>query len=335
MDKSTAQEIVACLPEGKTVFDYYKDRYAVYLLAQAIGKQCPIAQLKRSAYAPLLAKPVIKTVVAQSGDGLLRQEQLQLAWGEATETFLLTLAIWGNGKAGWTQVSRPGYSLVLQLNFNNRHDRLFQRLLKPGDYHYFRSCGHPVMQPGKRFFFRETLAWARIDLDFRTNEALIEELQTDWLRDAKDRLEQIKRGTARLYTYETGTTLDNIKTYLEYVLSAYQGLWDEALLTAALHFIRQELGINTIYLHTPETGAAVKRIKYVQPPRSLYSALPKRFCFAQTGQAPEFLRQTPAFRRMEKALEKTRWHVINLGENYEQTTQTKTEKLDRAVALAA
>ena len=335
MDKTSAQEIMACLPVGKTAFNYYKDYYAVFILTQVVGKQCPIARLKQSVYAPLLNKPVIKNILAQCGDGWLRREQLQLTGSEKAEPFLLTLALWGNGKTGWTQVSRPGYSLVLQLNFSNKHDRVFRQLVNPSGNHYFSHYGHPVLQPGQREFFRETLAWSRIDVDFSVDEALIEELQTDWLRDAARRLDLIKRGTAKLYSYENGTTLDKIKTYLEYVLDGYQDLWDEALLTATLQFIWQELGIKTVYLHTLETGAAVKRIKYTKPPRSLYIGLPKRFCFRQTAEAPQFLRQTPAFRRLERALGQTRWHVINLGQTYAHNNPASSPQPGRVVTRAA
>jgi hypothetical protein len=179
MDIKTAEEVLACLPDGKTPFYYCKDRYAVFLLSQVIGRQCAIADLKKSSYAGLLHKPLVKDVLAQSGDGQLRQEHLGLAWGSRTEAFLLTLGIWGDKDRSWDQVSRNGYSLVLQLNFSNKHDAVFKRLAEPGEHHQFNCSLHPVLKRQQRGFFRETLAWARIDFDFNTNEALIEELQTD------------------------------------------------------------------------------------------------------------------------------------------------------------
>lgn len=335
MKMETAHEVMACLPQGKTAFDYFKDKYAVFLLSQAVGKQCAIADLKRSAFAGLLSKPLIKDVVAQSGDGILRQAQLELAWGTMNEPFLLTLDIWGNGNFRYNQISRPGYSLVLQLNFSNKHDEQFKKLAKPDQCHDFNCWRHPVMKRSKRAFFRETLAWARIDFDFNTNEALIEELQTDWLRTAKELLADINSGKASFYGYGVNANPEKLKAYLNYLLSNYSAIWDEALLTAALQFIRQELGIGRIYLHTPDTGAAVKRIKYSQPPRSLYSSLPKRFCFSQTEIAPEFLRNDGTFRRVEKKLGQTRWNVINLGGNHADITQSATEKSGRPITLAA
>jgi hypothetical protein len=223
---------------------------------------------------------------------------------------------------------------VLQLNFSNKHDEQFKKLAKPQQFHDFNCWGHPVMKRSKREFFRETLAWARLD-DFNTNEALIEELQTDWLRTAKALLADIKAGKANFYGYGVHANPEKLKAYLDYLLSSYSAIWDEALLTAALQFIQQELGIGKIYLHTPDTGAAVKRIKTTQPPRSLYSSLPKRFCFNQTEIAPEFLRKDGSFRRLEKKLGQTRWNVINLGGNHANITQSTPEKPGRSVTLAA
>jgi hypothetical protein len=191
------------------------------------------------------------------------------------------------------------------------------------------------MKRNKRELFRETLAWARIDFDLNTNEALIEELQTDWLRRARQLLKQIESGKARYYNYGTNTTPDKLKIYLENVLAVYGAIWDEALLTAAIQFILQELGITKIYLHTPDTGAAVKLIKHTQPPRSLYSSLPRKFCFSQTDKAPEFLYRHRAFRKLEKQLGGTQWNVINLGGNHANITKIATEKSGRLITLAA
>ncbi len=40
MDINTAKEVIACLPEGKTFLNYYKDRYAVFILSQVIENGC-------------------------------------------------------------------------------------------------------------------------------------------------------------------------------------------------------------------------------------------------------------------------------------------------------
>ena len=43
-------------------------------------------------------------------------------------------------------------------------------------------------------------------------------------------------------------------------------------------------------MHRPETGAALKGIEGILPPRSLYTDLPRSFCFAPVAELPEFLR---------------------------------------------
>ena len=313
MDINTAKEVIACLPEGKTQFSYYKDRYAAFILSQVIDKECAISALKQSTYSGLLNKLMIKEIIAKSGGGILQQDQLDMAWSKSAEPFLLTLDTWGHKDRSWDQVSRTEYNIVLQLNFSNKHDLLFRKQLKPEKNHSFNYFGHPVMRKGERNLFRETLAWARIDFDFNTNEALIEELQTDWLRIARRLLKQVEKGSTRFYLYGINTTPEKLKNYLESVLMSYGKIWDEAMLTAAIQFIHQELGISKIYLHTADTGAAVKKIKNTPPPRSLYSSLPRKFCFSQTEKAPEFLYQSRAFRRLEKKLGGTQWNVITLG----------------------
>ena len=315
MDINTAKEVIACLPEGKTPFSYYKDRYAAFILSQVIGTECAISDLKNSAFSGLLNKPAIKEIVSKSGNGKLQLNQLETVWGKA-EPFLLTLDTWGHGDRCWDQVSRNGYNLVLQLNFSNKHDAVFRKQLKPDNHHSFKYWDHPVMSKGKRDLFRETLAWARIDFDFNTNEALIEELQTDWLRIARRLLKQINLGRTEFSFTGFNASTEILKNYLENVLLTYGKIWDEAILMAAIQFIYLELGIDKIYLHTPDTGAAVKKIKYRQPPKSLYSSLPKKFCFSQTDKAPEFLCQNRAFRKLEKKLGGTQWNTINLGENH-------------------
>ncbi len=51
----------------------------------------------------------------------------------------------------------------------------------------FKYTGHPIHKT------RNSIAWARIDLDYLTGEVLIEEIQNDWLRQAKRHLIISKR----------------------------------------------------------------------------------------------------------------------------------------------
>jgi hypothetical protein len=288
MDIKTAEEVLACFSQEKTVFYYGKDQYAVLLLSQIIGEACPIVKLKQTSYARLLATPLVKEIITNSGDGWLRKDQLASVWPKSTEAFLLTLGIWGSNDRSYDQTSRDGYSLVLQLNFTNKHDTLFNDLVKPAS-HCFNYSSHPVLKKKQRDYFRETLAWSRMDIDFKHNEVLIEELQTDWLRTAQDAADDYKNGCLRVQNYGVNTTPEKLNLYARKVLDSYGDIWREAILTATLQFILGELGIRQIYLHTPETGAAIKRIKYRKPPRSLYTELPKKFCFKLTNHAPSLL----------------------------------------------
>jgi hypothetical protein len=127
----------------------------------------------------------------------------------------------------------------------------------------------------------ETLAWARIDLDFASNQALIEEIQSDWVKGVGENHKNWLYGHGNMHEYRE-------------VLRPYAKVWDEAMLTAALCFIRRELGIRDVFYHSYETGNRLKGIERYyhlgKPPRYLYTDLPKKFCFTPTSEAPDFLK---------------------------------------------
>ena len=99
--------------------------------------------------AGLLQKPIVKNALALAGDGLLAQEHLDLQWPLSLETYVLTLARWGEGAGSWEQTSRPGSNLVLQLNFSRGHDRAYDRFLKPDSEGPFTCGNHPVHNGGR------------------------------------------------------------------------------------------------------------------------------------------------------------------------------------------
>ena len=86
---------------------------------------------------------------------------------------------------------------------------------------------------------------------------------------------------------------DKMQQYRE-ALRPYAKVWDEAMLTAALCFIRRELGIRDVFYHSYDTGNRLKGIERYyhlgKPPRYLYTELPKKFCFVPTSEAPDFLK---------------------------------------------
>jgi hypothetical protein len=180
MEMKLAQEIIACLPRGRSLFHYGRYGYAPLLLSYLLEDEVAISALRKRRYGKLLQTPALKAVIAQSGKPVLEQSQLEAAYWRDTLPFVLTLDLFD----GHMQTSRRGVNLVLQLNFSTDHDREYVRLTKPGKQPVLRSRGHPVMQPGHRELFRETLAWSRIDLEFASDEALIEEVQSDWVRAA-------------------------------------------------------------------------------------------------------------------------------------------------------
>ena len=91
MNIQQLDEIIACMPRGKTHFTYYQGRYAAMLLSWVIDDHSTVADIKRSRYAGLLEKPSVKEVLATSGNGTLSADTLNLAWAEPHERFLLSL----------------------------------------------------------------------------------------------------------------------------------------------------------------------------------------------------------------------------------------------------
>ncbi len=128
MNTEQAREIIACLPEGRTIFRYFKDRYAPALLSYIVGDGMTPSQIKKTPMAKLLNRPVVKNLAAGLGGGPLTPMALESTWPAQSESYLLTLGVWGDHIKGrwdqaWYQTSRPAANLVLQLNFSAKHDR--------------------------------------------------------------------------------------------------------------------------------------------------------------------------------------------------------------------
>jgi len=312
MDKNLVNEIIACMPKERTIFRYFKGRYAFMLLNSIIGDGDTVMNIKKSSYSSLLDKPEVKIALAMAGKGFVTPKILNSVWPEEIYNFLLTVSCWGSNSHRWDQTSRRGYNLVLQLNFSNQHDGVYKNMVKPDYEALLNSYSHPVLRLKERKYFRETLAWSRIDLDFSKGEALIEEVQCDWLREAKCLLKDVKwyKKNSRVMSSYWGVNgkLDDIINYCEKILLPYNKIWSEAMLAATIEFIQLELGIKTIYYHSEHTGHQVKKIKYSKPPRSLYSKLPNKFCFTKTNEAPDFLKQDNYFKRVYKKIGNPKWY---------------------------
>ena len=144
MELREAQEIVLCLPRGRTLFRYFKDRYALYLLGRAAGTGAHVRELKASRYAPLLRRTPVRELAARTPDGILSRDLLESVWPAQPEAYRLRLGIWG-AEEEWhyAQISRPGVSLVLRLDFSSRHDRAYRRYVKARPDVTFAGWGHP------------------------------------------------------------------------------------------------------------------------------------------------------------------------------------------------
>lgn len=203
----------------------------------------------------------------------------------------------------------PGYcNLVLQLNLSNYWHQQFQAFVRESANDYF-GYGHPLSRTRDM-----TLAWARLDCEFHTNEVLVEEIQTDLVRDITN-MQKTARwaiGKHRDYFYYYGTRV-HAHAFSQFgagFLRAFKNTWHEAMLAATLKFVFDELGVKQMYYHTYETGSALKNIDYRKPPRSIYSDLPQKFCFRETSKAPEFLRANRHARRKLKKLKDSRWFYL-------------------------
>ncbi|SEA42065.1 hypothetical protein SAMN05660964_01565 [Thiothrix caldifontis] len=284
MEKTQVELIRECLSGNRTVFRYAPESYALQLLKDYIGNGMGIAALRRSPYAKLLTKPIVTEALALAGKGQLEPWHLEAVIAQYRDhkplNFILTLDEWGTDDKDdrhWKQTCRTGYDLVLQLNFANDHHQHLKTLVGEDDVAPFSYHGHPVRKDGTV----ETLAWARIDLDFVSNQALIEEIQSDWVKGVADSYKNYLYGEDKMQQYREA-------------LRPYAKVWDEAMLTAALCFIRRELGIRDVFYHSYDTGNRLKGIERYyhlgKPPRYLYTELPKKFCFVPTSEAPDFLK---------------------------------------------
>ena len=310
MQLAEVQEIIESLPKGKTPFYYFKDRYALLLLQLAIDGETTKSALKQSRFAKLLDKEIVRDCLRLARSSSLSADTFATYWPTRYECYFLTLGTWGSKYGDWNQTSRPGYNLVLQLNFSTKHDEPYRKLIDPEEERPFEFWGHPVSQGPMH-----TLAWSRLDIDLQGGEALVEELQSDWIRDAEYARRRAIDATDNIDFYGTEMQKDRVIRYVDSVLRQHQETWDEAMLSASIWFLRQELGVKSIYYHTHESGARLKKIWSRLPPRSVYSRLPRRFCFSETKKRPSFLppRARPA--RANPRYDNARFSLLDFHSN--------------------
>ena len=300
------KEVVACLRGERTLYHYFPDRYAFMLLGWAAGDGTRLDALRKGTYAPLLQKPAVRDLLSGCGGALVDHQRFDSYWPAQTTSFVLGLDHWHG-----LQTSRSGaggHNLVLQLNFSREHMLVLEKRF--GGTNLFNSSAHPVQQAsGDRR--RETLAWARIDLDLKRDEALIEEVQSDWVSTLDWAL---KNGWQ--YAGED-ISAARLKSYKELELNWIGRQWADAMLAATLGFLRVELGITNIFFHTYEGGNLTKKMDRWMPPRSLYSKLPRRFCMRRTKDRPRFLRDDRRLRRLFRARKDIEFFQLETGQTSE------------------
>ena len=281
------REIVACLEGERVLYHYYPDRYAFLLLGWAAEAGADLKMLRASRFNRLLQKPSVRECLMSCGDARVDPALFHDYWLQDTRQFVLGLDSWSHQQT--SRSDAQSYNLVLQLNFSREHMQDVNARFGRTDL--FNYNFHPVQNAGDKKR-RETLAWARIDLDFATDTALIEEVQSDWV-------------SALHWALQHGWWVDDRKfskeflgVYCEEALGWVRHQWSDAMLAATLQFIRLELGISQIFYHTWEGGNLLKRLDGTLPPKSLYTKLPQRFCMTRTSDVPEFLFNDRRLRRL-------------------------------------
>lgn len=307
MKNEEIQFIKRCI-ETPMTFQYSEGTFAKLLLSYLSEDRQKISEIKASKIGYLLHKPSVKAVVAKCGNGLLKKELLQEEWTEKTKILSLSLSQWGiqdtkKKNCAYYQVSRPQKSLVLQVNFGGDHDTFFYSCFSKKQRVYFSNemhAGH---------FKRNSLGWIRIDLDLETGEALIEEVQTDWMKTVFSLRNELKLDNSDHALIMKRPNA--CKSYVNYMLQRYKA-WDEMLLSSAIRFLKQEIGINTIWYHTFESGRFYKMMPdYSLPPRSLYTTLPKKMGFEITNQIPKILKECKELKRMNNAAKGINFFRLN------------------------
>lgn len=294
MDPRAFGDIVACLPRGRTLFHYERDHFAVQLLDYLMSSGWRAADIRSSMFRRLLDKPPVRDALAAAGRADFGREDVAFAPMASPVPWRLSVAKWVALRDHRNrQVSRKGLNIVLQVNFSAQHNAEYRRHVSPANAPLFRLTGHPSSRT------EHTMAWSRIDADLDTGEALIEEIQSDWFKRAsyavssqrwfyRREVEHADRETG-IRSFEDFST--GIQRYCADVLPRYQRDWQETTLAAVLWFIVRELGIRDIYLHQIDTGNRLKHInpRWNSPPQSVYTDLPRRFCFSMVGAGPSFI----------------------------------------------
>lgn len=291
---------------GRRLFRYFKDRYALMLIEYALAAYPSVADLKRSPYRRLLQKPLLRDLLSRLHGAAPSRRDLREAVAGDTQAYRLSLGTWPlkarDLGTSWAQVTRDRWNVVLQLNLDRRHTQHLRQFLSPVDAAHPFDGVHPVAPVPEI-----TIAWVRMDVDPRRREALIEEVQTDWIQhvgfEAEDH-DLDDPAAVKWKQYEQGLLKPHLRT------------WSEAALAAAIELLHREQGISTIYFHTYDAGRYLKNMGESRPPRSLYTDLPRRFCFTKTAEHPRFIVETAKSRQRRGLKRMSReWYRLRLPDS--------------------
>ena len=306
MDKQFVEEVKASFDNERITYHYFKDKYCYFLLSHALGKEQKVSDIKKGNFGRFCGKPAVQQVLARLGSNTVDASALDAMWSASLLHFNLTLGHWGGENPSWQQTCRKGFNLVLQLNFSKSHDRDYERI-RYQQCDPFTCYGHPV-----RSGHRNTLAWSRIDLSDDLEEALVEEVQSDWVKRACSLKQIVNRlSESDSIDYWGVTSEEAFTKYFERHIKPLEKVWEEAMLSATLEFLVQQIGVKKVYYHDFETGAKMKQIRYRLPPRSLYTRLPKQFGFVRTEQAPDLVLNDKFARWKLKKITRPYWNVMN------------------------
>ena len=318
MQKEQVKEVIACLGDQRRVFRYFRDRYCIDLIEIEMTRrhqtEMKVAELKACGLNRYVQKTIVADMLKRCANGFVSKCDLQAMWQANALPLLVEMAVWGNAERGWDQTSRNQSNLTLRLNFDQQHDAQYQRLIEPRrDSGPFEYWWHPINTHNRR-----TMSWVRMDIDFDTDEVLIEEIQNDWLRSSSAIWQHIQKARNKYPTVipqdinpDICGSFENLRYYVEVVLAPYRQIWAEASMLAALRFVHDELGISTVFYHSYETGIKLKRV-VGKPPRSIYTQLPKRFGFTETHEPPELLRRHKFAKRCVKAIDSPYWYRLQV-----------------------
>jgi hypothetical protein len=270
-----------------------------------------VAQLKQSPCRQLLDKPFVKDLLNNSGKAQLEAWHFESCLLTEINHYALTLGKWGCAKNySRNQTSRPSCNLVLQLNLPESLDGEFKKLAGCA-MNKITTSNHP--QSRKR---SATLAWARLDVDMNSGQVLIEEIQSDLIRKldwVKGFAVSCRNGDEDYFVWQQNRIhRQRMIDYCERILVLQKKIWAEAMMAATLWFIHCELGLTKVFYNRFETGNKMKGISYCEPPRSLYTDLPEKFCFKLTKEAPSFLRDDKKAQNRLRKIKDAQWYLLKI-----------------------